>query len=64
LFYLSHLGHLDLNYVESLTPGEYTYMVKKLEFALGQKSSATPSDEAQQDTDEDFDDSGMFENEN
>jgi hypothetical protein len=64
LFYLSHLGHLDLNYVESLTPGEYTYMVKKLEFALGQKSSAAPSDAVEQDTDEDFDDSGMFENEN
>lgn len=62
LFYLSHLGHLDLNYIESLSPGEYIYMVKKLEHTLNQKNSNSASDQQIQDvSDEDFDDSGMFE---
>jgi hypothetical protein len=56
LFYLSHLGHIDLSYVESLSPGEYTFMVKKLEASLSKNSSSSNMEEP-------VDDSGMFENE-
>lgn len=65
LFYLSHLGHLDLGYVETLSPGEYTYMVRKLEQSLKARSPDTSSDQDIQDaSDEGFDDSGMFEEQN
>lgn len=59
LFYLGHLGHINLEYVDQLTPGEYQYMMKKLEFTL---QSQNP--QKQQETD-DFssteDDDGFFE---
>lgn len=62
LFYLSHLGHLNLTYIDQLSPGEYIYMVKKLEHTLNQKSSNSSENEESQDVlDENFDDSGMFE---
>lgn len=64
LFYLSHLGHLNLTYIDQLSPGEYIYMVKKLEHTLNQKSSNSSENEESQDvSDENFDDSGMFGNE-
>lgn len=56
LFYLSHLGHIDLSYVEALSPGEYTFMVKKLEASLSRNSPSSNVEEP-------ADDSGMFENE-
>lgn len=40
MFYLSHLGHLSLDYIEQCSAGEYTYFVRKLEQTLSQK---TPS---------------------
>ena len=51
LFYLAHLGNLSLEYIEKCSPGEYTYMVNKLENTLKSKQqnqdeqSATEFDE-------------------
>jgi hypothetical protein len=59
LFYLSHLGHLNLEYVESLSPGEYIYMTKKLQSTLAQNSSS-PQDENSYIPGDDTDD-GFFE---
>jgi hypothetical protein len=46
LFYLAHLGHISLDYVESLSPGEYVYMTKKLESVLSQNSSSSQDEQA------------------
>lgn len=58
LFYLSHLGHFDLNYVEALSPGEYVYMTKKLESVLSQKSSSSQEEQTYEPGDEE---DGFFE---
>lgn len=58
LFYLSHLGHFDLNYVEALSPGEYVYMTKKLESVLSQKSSSSQDEQTYEPGDEE---DGFFE---
>ena len=55
LFYLSYTGHIDLNYIENLTPGEYIFMTKKLEASLNTKTSNLESQH------EYVDDSGIFE---
>lgn len=61
VFYLAHLGHLSLDYVDNLSPGEYTYMIRKLESTLAsQRSSSVPDEEANYATDDDMDD-GFFE---
>lgn len=51
LFYLSHLGHLSLDYIEKCSAGEYTYFVRKLEQTLNQKA---PKDSSQEMSDEVF----------
>jgi hypothetical protein len=45
LFYLAYLGHIDNSYIESCTPGEYMYFVRKLEAIQAQQrqSEETPS---------------------
>lgn len=52
LFYLSHLGHISLDYIEKCSAGEYTYFVRKLEQTLNQKAS---KDNSQDISDEVFD---------
>ena len=59
LFYLSHLGHINLEYVENLSPGEYLYMTKKLEAVLSQ-NVPSPQDENVYTSTDDIDD-GFFE---
>lgn len=54
LFYLSYTGHINLDYIENLTPGEYLFMTKKLEAALNAKTSNLSQHE-------EIDDSGIFE---
>lgn len=51
LFYLSHLGHISLDYIENCSAGEYTYFVRKLEQTLNQKA---PKDSSQEMSDEVF----------
>lgn len=65
MFYLSYLGHLELSYINSLGPGEYSYMVRKLEQTLNQKNrqNEPPSNDYDISGDN-FDDSGMFEDSN
>lgn len=43
LFCLAHYGKIDLNYVSTLTPGEYIYILKRLEQTLSssQKNNKT-----------------------
>jgi len=43
MYYLSNLGRIDLGYLESCTPGEYTYFVKKLEQSLNAEQSSSDS---------------------
>ena len=45
LFYLAYLGHLQNSYIESCTPGEYMYFVRKLEAIQAQQrqSDETPN---------------------
>jgi hypothetical protein len=43
LFYLAHLGNINLEYIERCTPGEYTYLVSKLEFTLKSKQQSSDS---------------------
>ena len=64
MFYLAHLGHIDIKSLELLSPGEYIYMTKMLEGTLSQKSSSSSVPDNTQDISaQEFDDSGMFENE-
>lgn len=51
MFYLSHLGHLSLEYIEQCSAGEYTYFVRKLEQTLSQKTSNSSQDEFELDED-------------
>lgn len=53
LFYLSHLGHLSLDYIEKCSAGEYIYFVRKLEQTLSQKTS---KDSSPEEFDNSFDD--------
>ena len=63
MFYLAHLGHIDIKSLETLSPGEYIYMVKMLESTLNKKdSNSSTTNEGQDISSEEFDDSGMFEN--
>ncbi len=41
MFYLTHLGNMDLNYIEQCSPGEYVYFVKRLQAVLSQKSASS-----------------------
>ena len=43
MYYLCNIGHIDLGYLESCTPGEYTYFVKKLEQTLNAQQSNSDS---------------------
>ena len=64
MFYLAHLGHIDIKSLELLSPGEYIYMTKMLEGTLSQKSSSSSVPDNTQDISaQEFDDGGMFENE-
>jgi hypothetical protein len=45
VFYLAHLAHIDPSYLETCTPGEYIYFVKKLEQTLAAKQAAQSSSE-------------------
>jgi hypothetical protein len=45
LFYLSYIGHFNLQYLEQdCTPGEYVYFIKKLNSAIAQKGSSSNGD--------------------
>ena len=43
MYYLSNIGRMDLGYLESCTPGEYTYFVKKLEQSLNTEQTSPDS---------------------
>jgi hypothetical protein len=49
IFYLSHIGHMDANYIENCTPGEYIFFVKKLEHVLQAKQEAAGGNTQQDD---------------
>lgn len=40
LFYLAHYGHMDLNYIENCTVGEYFYFVNMLKNTLNSKTQS------------------------
>ena len=44
LFCLAHYGKIDLNYVSTLTPGEYIYILKRLEQTLSSNSKTNKTD--------------------
>lgn len=60
LFYLAHLGHMNLEYIDKCSPGEYIYFTKKLEGVLAQRSKQnSPSDDSQRDISS-INDDGLF----
>ena len=54
IFHLSHLGHMDANYVESCAVGEYNYFIGCLRRALS-KQNSSDSDEFETDPAEESD---------
>jgi hypothetical protein len=63
LFYLGHLGHINLEYVDGLTPGEYLYMIKKLEHTLHAQNPQKQQAEDQANFSDDAQEDGLFEDE-
>jgi len=45
IFYLSHLGHLDANYIENSAVGEYTYFIGCLQSTLAAKNPPAASND-------------------
>lgn len=48
LFYLSYLGHFNLQYIDNCAVGEYLWFVRKLESTLAQKSSSSSTEQPPQ----------------
>jgi hypothetical protein len=59
VFYLSYLGHMSITDVDNLTPGEYTYFVRKLEQTINNQKS-TP-DQQSVDSEMNSSDTELFE---
>jgi len=61
IFYLAHLGHIDANYIENCSSGEYLLFTKILERTLNSRSTEPASQDSFDDDPENFDDGGIFE---
>ncbi len=61
LFYLSHLGHLNAQYVEHCSVGEYLLFVSQLKRTVSSKSEQPPEDQTIPDDEDEL--SGQFEEE-
>jgi hypothetical protein len=61
LFYLSHLGHLNAQYVEQCSVGEYMLFVSQLKRTVSSKSEQPPEEQMIPDDEDEF--SGQFEEE-
>ena len=61
MFYLCHLGHLNSQYVEESSVGEYMLYVSQLKRTLASKSQQSPEEQTVSEDDDNFD--GHFEDE-
>ncbi len=49
IFYLSYKANMNSEYIESCTPGEYIYFIKKLEQILHEQSQQQNQESSQND---------------
>ena len=60
VFYLSYLGHLTVSDIHNMSPGEYTYFVRRLEQTNGNQNSNSDSSEEMVETEANFNQSELF----